>query len=438
MAEAQESHFREITESDNENPWGLAYRMSAGRSKTPGNIVNCIRFREDVPDNVDDAIGAMLNALLPDDDPSSDIAHHRQVGIVALTSPSGTPAPPIGAGHLGRIIRKLPNTSLGIDGVTARIVKEAWKVIVVEMNMMYEKCVKEGIFPGIWKEGRFVVLPKGNDRPATDPKAYRPLTLLLVLGKVLERVVIQLTREKLGSISREQDGFTKGRSTVTTLTDILEAVGTSISKYVCMLLNYFSCRRVRLFVGCRAGWKATTMGCPQGSILGPMLWNLLLSDIFRLPLPGGCKLIAYADDVTAVIEGDNIAELKRNGTALLSFLAEWGRRNRLTSPRKSATMMIKGKLQRPPNMRIDATSIAAVTYAKVRGVGIDSGLSFGAHAKNIGTRDKMLWASYYMVRSALLSAQRPALILLTKAYRSTSTHALPVLTGSYPPTSCGS
>ncbi|GBP66709.1 Putative 115 kDa protein in type-1 retrotransposable element R1DM [Eumeta japonica] len=107
------------------------------------------------------------------------------------------------------------------------------------------------------------------------------------------------------------------------------------------------------------------MGCPQGSVLEHMLCNLLLSDIFRLPLPGGCKLIAYADDVTAVIEGENRTELEKKGNALLSFLVEWGRRNRLAfSPTKSATMTIKIRFQLAQMMKTDGISIAVVTYDK--------------------------------------------------------------------------
>ncbi|GBP97347.1 Retrovirus-related Pol polyprotein from type-1 retrotransposable element R1 [Eumeta japonica] len=237
-----------------------------------------------------------------------------------------------------------------------------------------------------------------------------------------------------------------------------------------MMVDYFSCRRVGLFLGCRVGWKATTMGCPQGSVLGPTLWNLLLSDVFRLPLPGGCKLIAYVDDVTAVIGGNSRAELERKGNSLLSALAEWGRRNRPAfSPGKSATMTLKGKFQRPPTLRLDGASIAAVAYTRILGLVIDSSLSFGAHARDMGMRAAKcfgkvsrvstspwglrylalkiiyrgtfvavityaaaVWfrrANLHVVRSALLRAQRPALILLTKAYRSTSTHALPVLAG---------
>ncbi|GBP64850.1 hypothetical protein EVAR_89929_1 [Eumeta japonica] len=44
-------------------------------------------------------------------------------------------------------------------------------------------------------------------------------------------------------------------------------------------------RRILLIVGGRAGSKVPTMGCPQGSVVGPALWNLLLDDLFKLPIP---------------------------------------------------------------------------------------------------------------------------------------------------------
>ncbi|GBP52041.1 hypothetical protein EVAR_97511_1 [Eumeta japonica] len=62
-------------------------------------------------------------------------------------------------------------------------------------------------------------------------------------------------------------------------------------------------RQVGLLVGGWAGWNAFTMGCPQRSVMGPSLSTLLLNDIFSLPMPTEYRLFAYADDVTAVIEG---------------------------------------------------------------------------------------------------------------------------------------
>ncbi|GBP97335.1 hypothetical protein EVAR_103848_1 [Eumeta japonica] len=61
--------------------------------------------------------------------------------------------------------------------------------------------------------------------PATDPKAYRPITLLPVLGKILERTLLELVPGLRGSISKNQHGFVPGRSTSTALNDILGCRG---------------------------------------------------------------------------------------------------------------------------------------------------------------------------------------------------------------------
>ncbi|GBO99133.1 Putative 115 kDa protein in type-1 retrotransposable element R1DM [Eumeta japonica] len=181
-----------------------------------------------------------------------------------------------------------------------------------------------------------------------------------------------------------QHGFTRGRSTVTALSEILGAVGSSssASKYVqlifldisgafdnawwpmillklkqkgCppnlykMMRDCFTNRRIWFIVGGRAESRTPITGCPQGSVVGPALWNLLLDDMFRLPLPVGCRLVAYADDVTAVVEGDSRALIEKKSKELLDTVAAWGIRNRLEfSSSKSRTMTIKGRLQRAP------------------------------------------------------------------------------------------
>ncbi len=41
-----------------------------------------------------------------------------------------------------------------------------------------------------------------------------------------------------------------------------------------------------------------SVGCPQGSLLSSLLWNILIDDLLHLKLPGGVKIMAYADDIT--------------------------------------------------------------------------------------------------------------------------------------------
>ena len=135
-------------------------------------------------------------------------------------------------------------------------------------------------------------------------------------------------------------------------------------------------------------------------------------------------------------------------------------------------MTMRGKLRRPPTVKLRGDSIRSVESTKVLGVVLDTALSFVGHANSIGQRAAvcfgkvsrvsasswgvryralkvLYWGTFvatityaaacwferlsqYAVRSAVLRAQRPALILLTKAYRTTSTAALPVLGGVLP------
>lgn len=80
----------------------------------------------------------------------------------------------------------------GIDGLTARITS-CVKGGSHEINLcyVYVSCLNKGIFPDVWEDGRLLVLPKGNGKPLTDPKSYCPITLLPVLRKLLELVIIK-------------------------------------------------------------------------------------------------------------------------------------------------------------------------------------------------------------------------------------------------------
>lgn len=508
MERAEIAHFRDMADSGNRDPWGLAYRAASGRKRPPASVVNGVAFLGGNTSDVGGSMTALITALCPDDDPATDTAYHRQVRLAGATLPSGEDSGLIDTTTMSRIVKALPNTAPGMDGIDSKIVKHAFKMAGTEMTAVINACIREGTFPTIWKTGRLLALPKGNGKPPQDAKAYRPITLLPVLGKLLERAILYCAPQLTRGISPAQHGFVPGRSTTTALRAITDAVANCSHKYLqaifldiagafdnawwpmilvkakrggCppniyrMLASYFCDRRVALVVGGRALWKTSTMGCPQGSVLGPALWNLLLDDLLRLPVPQGVAFMAYADDVTVLVAGDARSELEVKGAAVLRMVEGWGARNRLNfAPAKTHTMTIKGRFLRPPQLKTSAsvTSIKAVTEAKVLGVVIDPTFSYAAHAVSAGeaatrgfckmsrvsasswglryralrtlyagtyvpivTYAAPLWyhrASVHVVRSVLQRTQRPALTLLTKAYRTCSTAALAVLGGVLP------
>ena len=55
------------------------------------------------------------------------------------------------------------------------------------LAILFKQCVDTGIFPSEWKQGNFVPIYKKGDRQA--PKSYRPVSLLFIFGKILERLM---------------------------------------------------------------------------------------------------------------------------------------------------------------------------------------------------------------------------------------------------------
>ena len=111
------------------------------------------------------------------------------------------------------------NKATGSDGIPARLLKETADQMAPSLTLLFNKSLRLGIFPGDWKLANMVpIFKKGN----TDfVENYRPISLLPVISKVLERCVLAGLRDHVSHLtSREQHGFLVGRSCVTQLTSV--------------------------------------------------------------------------------------------------------------------------------------------------------------------------------------------------------------------------
>ena len=92
-------------------------------------------------------------------------------------------------------------------------------------------CIKDGVYPDIFKLAHVVPLFKGGDK--NDPNCYRPISLLPALGKLLEKVVSLQTVDYLNDnnlISNKQYGFREGFSTEFAILDIYEKLLSNLDK----------------------------------------------------------------------------------------------------------------------------------------------------------------------------------------------------------------
>ena len=82
------------------------------------------------------------------------------------------------------------------------------KSIFLAISPIYKNCINSGIFPNIWKKSNVVPVHKKGDKQVVDN--YRPVSLLPIFGKILERLIFNSLFEFLHEnnlLNENQSGF---------------------------------------------------------------------------------------------------------------------------------------------------------------------------------------------------------------------------------------
>ena len=106
----------------------------------------------------------------------------------------------------------------GQDGISARMLKETACSIAPSLTKLFNLSLQSGTIPSVWKKSLVVPIPKNSEMK--DPSNYRPILLLPIVSKVLERHVYNIVLNHLvhcNPLTANQWGFLEGRSTITSL-----------------------------------------------------------------------------------------------------------------------------------------------------------------------------------------------------------------------------
>ncbi|KAJ2940785.1 hypothetical protein O0L34_g14902 [Tuta absoluta] len=314
-----------------------------------------------------------------------------------------------------------PKKAPGIDGLTADICGAAIAHNPAIFLALLNKCISLSHFPEIWKEAVVVVLRKPGKDDYTHPKAYRPIGLLPVLGKILEKMLIRRIRwHTLPTMSSQQFGFTPQRSTEDSLYVMMQQIKEGLKKKKLIVVvsldiegaldsawwpavkcrlaetncpknlrrlvdSYLTNRNVRLRYAGEECVRQTTKGCVQGSIGGPTYWNLLLDPLLKDLTGKGNYCQAFADDVVLIITGNTALEVQGRTNSALEHVQRWGVENKLKfAPQKTKAMVITNKLKYDsPHLSMGGQAIELSREIKILGLTIDDKLTFNNHAVNV-------------------------------------------------------
>lgn len=372
-----------VTSYGNKEPWGFVYKHQADKLHVE-KVLSTIRRGEETTLSMRESARGLLDTHVPDDRVEEDSLWHSVVRQRAREPFDTEDAGVFTEAEMKKACRTFVNGKApGPDLIEVEVLKRACSVIPDQLLRLYNACLTWGIFPAAWKEGSLRVLLKGEDKDEKDPKSYRPICLLSVVGKLLEKLIKKkLTVVIEEGVSSRQFGFMSGRSTEDAIVELRAMVDESASRYTIALLfdiagafdnvwwpmvfrelrarqcpaniykvlqSYFENRRVTLAWGEESVSKLATKGCPQGSVLGPACWNIMFDSLLR-KLEDLCpdRFIAYADDLLVLVCGESREELEIESQRIVDAIVSWSRDARLElSARKTEAILLKTVWVRP-------------------------------------------------------------------------------------------
>ena len=424
----------------NNSPWGLAHKSAFGRlpkkRALQGDISLNFLTNANNSSLSETTAYEVLSNLFPPDTFANDSADHaalRQrfqtiIPLVETASSLNT----VSRSDVSRAIDAInPKKAPGPDNIPHSF----WRFVnLVRPDILaniFDFCLSHGIFPSDWKIAKVILLKKNPNSLDPSNNAVRPISLLPIIGKIYERILLHKLYDEIPEcdlISPFQYGFRKGKSTIDALFSVQHQILNSPHKYIILvfmdikkafdtawwpmifhrlsnlpispnllaaLKDFLSDRTVTLTNGSNSYNSSLSRGCPQGSVLSPVLWNILIDSIFEIPLPPACSPRAFADDIAIIIEGDSRASLEAKARAIMSCLNDWAQANKLAfSPEKSKCLLVRGSLKRAPTVKLAGTNLQFVPEFKYLGIWLRRNLDFSHHIQTMCASLKCLLPAF--------------------------------------------
>ncbi|GBP70071.1 Retrovirus-related Pol polyprotein from type-1 retrotransposable element R1 [Eumeta japonica] len=332
------------------------------------------------------------------------------------------------------------NKAPGLDGIPNIALKTIIKAAPSLFLEAYNSCLKEGLF-----------LVNGN---SNDWYCYR---------KRIDAVVDPL-------LADNQYGFRKGRSTLDAISLVVNTAKEAIAgtrwkggaKKYCLVaaldirnafnsanwdcimqaldeknvpaylrrlvVSYFTDRVLKYDTKNGPKEYDVTGGVPQGSVLGPLLWNIMYDGLLRLNLPRCVKLVAYADDVAAVIVAKHLDEIQHLFDITFKQINQWmdSVNLQLAKQKTEAVLITSRKKIETITLKVGDQEITSQPHIRYLGVKLDARLNFKQQVEHVCTKASAVRASLARLMPNVGGPKQSRRLLLSSVVTSVLTYGISI------------
>ena len=316
-----------------------------------------------------------------------------------------------------KILKKLKtNSAAGPDNLPSILFHHTASAISYPLDLLFRSLIESRSLPSEWRLS--IITPKLKKGSNSDPTNYRPIALTCCCCKILETVIasdILQFLSKHNLITRDQHGFLKRHSTSTNLLESINDWTLTLSNHKSVTIAYldfkaaFDCVShaklihklssygiqdnllfwIKAFLSNRTQMVRintsfsricpVTSGIPQGSCLGPLLFNLFINDITdHLITPIKAKL--FADDLKIYTDfscNQNTLQYQ------LNQIQHWSETWQMKISHSKCNILTIGHFRDPHQYFINDNQISKADFTRDLGVTVDHELKFKIHINNI-------------------------------------------------------
>lgn len=346
------------------------------------------------------------------------------------------------------------NTTPGQDRISYEMLKHLDDVVLEEILSLFNRIWEEGKLPEKWKHAVVIPILKPGKDPSA-PSSYRPIALTAVLCKVMERMVtnrLVYVLETNNHFVNYQNGFRIGRNTLDSIAvldqDIRKAIinkesvlsvfldiekaydsmwkdglliklhGAGIrGKMFHWIKDFLNNRSIQVRVGGEFSMSVgIENGTPQGSVISPVLFNVMINDIFQ-QIPSSFGKSLFADDGALWKRGRNINYLFEQVQEAVDQVVQWANKWGFRISTAKSNFMIFGYKRKIPELSISmyGCPLERVKEFKFLGLWMDERLTWNHHISKVISKCEKVINILRSLSGSDWGAERDTLFMIYQA-----------------------